>query len=267
MFAEINKNAENDLPFVSHTIGAAVEQKNVCRPQGLNAHEFIWVASGQGLFTVNGEQRVLGAGEGVFIRRDVPHQYVGTGYTTLWFTFLGCDGILDFLHIKSHLFFKVPASLPPAFAELYCALQTAESTLLMRSALGYRFTVELLDELCSPKTDKAYLIRQYLEKHYFEPLTLDIIAAAVGMDRYSLCRFYREARGRSVMDELRLIRLKKAKRMLRYSNDSVERIGRVCGFDTPSYFIKRFREEVGCTPLSYRKGKERKKETSGKTQN
>jgi AraC-like DNA-binding protein len=264
MFAEINKNAENQLPFVSYTAGASVDQKNIYRPAGLNAHEFIWVTSGHGLFTVNGEERRLGAGEGVFIRRDIPHQYEGTGYTTLWFTFLGCDSMLDFLHIDSHLFFAVPPSLPPSFAELYCALQSADSTLLMRSALGYRFAVELLDELCAPRTDKAYLIRQYLEKHYSEPLTLDIIAAEVGMDRYSLCRFYRESRGRSVMDELRRIRLKKAKRMLRYSDDSVERIGMVCGFDTPSYFIKRFREEVGCTPLAYRKDKLPKKEPTEK---
>ena len=55
------------------------------------------------------------------------------------------------------------------------------------------------------------------------------------------------------MDELKQIRISHAKQLLRYSSDSVEEIGKKCGFDSPSYFALRFREITGRTPLEYRK--------------
>ena len=55
------------------------------------------------------------------------------------------------------------------------------------------------------------------------------------------------------MDALLSVRISKAKRMLRYGNDNVEEIGKKCGFESPSYFCKRFRAIVGVTPLQYRK--------------
>ena len=100
---------------------------------------------------------------------------------------------------------------------------------------------------------RAAQIDQILECRYNEPLTLDEIATEVGMDRFSLCRYYAAERGMTVMDKLFHIRIEKAKRFLKYGTDPIEQVGRMCGFDSPSYFGKRFREAVGQTPAEYRK--------------
>jgi transcriptional regulator GlxA family with amidase domain len=54
------------------------------------------------------------------------------------------------------------------------------------------------------------------------------------------------------MDELLKIRISKAKRMLRYTGDSIAAISRACGFESPCYFTKRFGEQVGRSPSEYR---------------
>ena len=51
---------------------------------------------------------------------------------------------------------------------------------------------------------------------------------------------------------LEQIRIAKAKQFLRYSGDPIEQVGRLCGFQSPSYFTKRFHEVAGCTPKAYR---------------
>ena len=70
---------------------------------------------------------------------------------------------------------------------------------------------------------------------------------------FAFCRYYVRERGVTVMEDLFRIRIAKAKRLLRYSDESVESVGRACGFESPSYFSKRIRKAVGCTPVEYRK--------------
>jgi AraC-like DNA-binding protein len=93
---------------------------------------------------------------------------------------------------------------------------------------------------------------EFLESHCKDPLTLDDIADASGLDRFALCRYFKKHHKRSVMDELKAIRIKKAKRLLLYSSQRIGEIGRLCGFESPSYFALRFREECGCSPAKYR---------------
>ena len=48
-------------------------------------------------------------------------------------------------------------------------------------------------------------------------------------------------------------RINKAVRMLLQTNESVTNIAIDCGFETISYFIKKFQEEMGITPKNFRK--------------
>ena len=63
---------------------------------------------------------------------------------------------------------------------------------------------------------------------------------------------YKKEHGITVMDDLNRIRIAKAKRFLRYGSASVAEVGKQCGFDSPSYFGKCFKEATGYTPTEYR---------------
>lgn len=161
------------------------------------------------------------------------------------------DSVLRHFGVDRYLRFSVPDFLDNAKDELE-RFANGNTTPVMRSAAGYTFVVDLLEAIRQSGESADQKIRTYLESHYGEDISLDDLAVTVGCDRYAVCRLYKKARGITVMDDLKKIRVAKAKRLLQYSADSIEQISHQCGFGSPSYFTKRFREEAHCTPREYR---------------
>lgn len=253
MFAEIHREMFEALPFVLCTIGEG-PQGAIVRPRGLESHQFIWITEGEGEFSGPDKTYALFKGEGIFFRKNVPQRYAGVrdGMYTVWCTFLVSDSVLDYYHVPDVFPFQVPRFLHTSTLELR-TLCEGNSTVLSRSSAGYAWLTELLDALFAPTSSIAFQVRQYLESHYAEPLTLDEIARQVHISRFSLCHSFVREQGIPVMEQLKKIRIAKAKQFLRYTAKTAEEIGRLCGFESPSYFGKRFREETGHTPREYRR--------------
>lgn len=241
------------LPMVVCNIGASELQNAVVRPQGFHFHHLLWVEKGEGLFTIDGQQRLLGAGEGLFCRRDVAHSYerAGEQFSTRWVTFLGGEGALDYFQAPDAFFFQCSKRMEAATAELDTLCQGA-STLLSRSAAGYTWLTQWLSDVFEAQSSAAANVQRYLEANFSRAISLEEIGASVGLDRFTLCRQYREAAGMTVMEQLRRIRIAKAKQYLRYTSYSMEEIGALCGYESPSYFGKIFKDETGRTPRHYR---------------
>lgn len=70
--------------------------------------------------------------------------------------------------------------------------------------------------------------------------------------RRSLEKRFRVAIGRSIHEEIQLVRLDRAKRLLITTPYSVEKVGRIAGFGSTPYFIQFFSKWVGKTPRRYR---------------
>ena len=252
-FFEIHRELYGILPFVLTSIGQD-KQGAIHRPTGFDSHHFLWVANGCGKFCVDGECFTLQKGEGIFMRDDVPHSYEsadGEDFYTAYITFTMTHDSLDYLGATAWFRFTFPTFLETDFEHLL-QFSSGNSTILSRSAAGYSLVMEFFSATLSAQESPKVKIERFLESHYASPLSLDDIASAVGMDRFSLCRYYAKVHGTTVMDALLHIRIEKAKRFLRYSSDPVREIGFLCGFESPSYFGKRFRQSVGCTPTEYR---------------
>ena len=256
MFAEIRRKYLTKplpLPFVVTTVGESVSQGAIDRPSGYPHHHLLLVVAGEGQFTVEKDSFTLSAGQGVLFREEVPHSYSGTGgvFHTLWVTFWGAESVLDYYHSGRYFRFNAPAKLYDSSRELY-EFCSGSSTVLTRSAAGYQWLVDWLHDIFAPSAPLTVQVRLHLEAHFSEDLTLDQIAAAVHMSRYSLCHYYKSTCGMTVMEHLKQIRIAKAKQLLRYGTATVEEIGRSCGFENPSYFSKIFRSETGRSPREYR---------------
>lgn len=257
MFAEIDKTAFQTLPVALVGSGNLPKQGPIERPYGMECHQFLWVTRGSGTFTAQGETFTLEEGEGFFVRAGVPHAYRGEALSTAWFTFTMPPRTLDYLGVGQWLRFRTPSFLPGERATLE-QFACGESTPLSRSVSTYALIAEIVSVVLPVANTLEGRVLRYLEAHYAEPLTLEEIAAHVGTDRFGLCHNYRKKRGRTVMEDLNAIRIAKAKRFLCYSTETVERIGKMCGFENASYFSKRFREECGKTPGQYRQAKAEK---------
>ncbi|MBR5309109.1 MAG: helix-turn-helix transcriptional regulator [Clostridia bacterium] len=251
MFAEINKNAVKSLPFVIQTLGESTPQLPINRPDGFGFHHLIWVTEGSGSFTADGRTFTLEKGEGIFTRALIPHSYHGEDFSTMWLTFTMDSPMLDFIGIGDVLRFCTPDNMTNEARHLL-NFANGKSNIVSRSAAGYSFITDFFMKVLSQSTSVSDRVLDILERRYSEPLSLDDIAHELCTDKYTLCRVYKSEKGVTVMDDLFRIRISKAKRFLKISSENISDIGLMCGFENSCYFIKRFREKVGCTPAQYR---------------
>ena len=242
------------LPFLLNTISESPKQQPIDRPNGAKWNQFIWVKSGKGFFTVDGDSYILGEGEGIFMRHGVQQSYSRIGDTlhTKYCTFFSPDSLVDYcIGDKRYVTFEAPDFLNRE-TDILRNLARSNASTLELSAAGYTYVTELFSSIIKNRDSIISKVCCFLEVYCAEPLTLDVAAAVAGLDRFSLCRYFKKHHKRSVMDELKTIRIKKAKRLLLYSTESVAEIGRLCGFESPSYFTLCFRKECGCSPQKYR---------------
>lgn len=98
----------------------------------------------------------------------------------------------------------------------------------------------------------ADFLRDYIERHYAEDLTLDLLAKAAGYQpAYTSSRFHQQA-GVALFDHLHEVRIREAKKLLRETPRSVLEIAHDVGFRDSSFFHRTFRRLVGTTPLEWR---------------
>lgn len=241
------------LPFILATVGELEKQNPIFRTVGPNWNQLIWVKRGEGVFTIDGQSYTLCEGQGMFMRHGYAHSYQGKELSTAWCTFFCAESLLDYtIGERSHLVFTVPDHLEKETDELVRLARSGASTLTL-SAAGYTYVSEILAAITQDGDDMVEAVKGYLKSHMTRDISLDEIARHVGISKYTLCHYYKEHRGRSIIEELKHIRVAHAKRLLRYSSESVEEIGRLCGYESHSYFSMRFREVCGCSPSDYRK--------------
>lgn len=95
-------------------------------------------------------------------------------------------------------------------------------------------------------------VKEYISKSYQKPLSVDDMARHVNLSKNYLIRLFRKELGITPNKYLTDTRLYNARLLLTRTKLSVKSIGISCGFSTPSYFIKCFREHFSETPLEYR---------------
>ncbi len=96
-------------------------------------------------------------------------------------------------------------------------------------------------------------IRDYIDTHYMEPLTLDDLAERFHLSKFHLVRKFTESCGISPKAYLEKRRMREAGYLLSTTELSVTEIASTLGFSSSSYFTQRFRISKGMTPVEYRK--------------
>ncbi|MDD2708322.1 MAG: AraC family transcriptional regulator [Verrucomicrobiae bacterium] len=97
------------------------------------------------------------------------------------------------------------------------------------------------------------LALNFMENHYREPITLPQLArqASLGASRFS--EIFRRQVGKSPVQHLNDLRLKRAEMLLRYSPLSVAEIAAYLGYRSETYFYRFFKKHGGRTPSALRK--------------
>lgn len=89
--------------------------------------------------------------------------------------------------------------------------------------------------------------------HPEQPYTLETLANVAHMSRSTFIRHFEQCFGRTPMDYLRDVRLRRGAQLLQVSGLSVDGIAGKVGFASRSHFSRAFHEQFGCTPMDFRK--------------
>ena len=104
----------------------------------------------------------------------------------------------------------------------------------------------------STESRRVQKVKQYINDHYAEPLTLAGLADLVGMSPVAFSRFFRMRTGRTLSDYTVDIRLGYAARMLVDSTKNISEVCYECGFNNLSNFNRTFKAKRGYTPRDFR---------------
>lgn len=129
----------------------------------------------------------------------------------------------------------------------------ADLTMLFCTLLEHSFLEKVLDETAYKKSEDVKRCIQYMEDNYMRKITLAELAQLVHMTPNYFCNYFKKQTGVTPFTQINNIRVRKASKMLRQTENSVVDIAESCGFENVSFFIRKFKEIRGCTPSVYRK--------------
>lgn len=235
--------------------------------QNLQSFLFAMVLEGRGTLMYNGQNMQLQSGDCFFIDCRAPHAYQSDPdepWELMWVHFNGCT---------TEEYYKLFISqMPPVFrpvsnAKFVSLLQEllrlnaetyADTEILTAGLLANLLTMLLTVNSISEEDDTALqaklkTILAYVDANFTADITLDDLSHRFYISKYYLTREFKRAYGETIFQHIIGLRINYAKRLLRFTDKSVEEISSLCGFNDQSYFSKQFKKAENVTCLAFRR--------------
>jgi len=232
---------------------------------------FQYTLSGQGVIEYEQKRHLLPKGSAFLVRIPGSHRYYyednGEPWEFLWLNLRGDEAnrIWDLVMKQEGVVIRREASSPLilAFWNIFRQIAEEKTTDKYRLSLSaYEWMLTLLRT--SSESGRAVgsksqsLIdraKRLMKENYALPLTLDALADRLEVNKYYFCRLFQKAERTSPLAYLRDRRVEAAISLLRTTDLPIQEVGRRCGFESPSYFGKVFREYMKLSPTEYRNKK------------
>ena len=237
--------------------------------KNLASYLFFTIIEGSGVLVYNGKKYPLRVGDCVFIdcKKSYSHRSDLELWTLKWVHFYGPNmgGIYEKYVERGGQPVFCPET-PNAFVKLLDELLyiAGSSDYIRDMHISEKLTsllTLLMAESWHPennfyigsKKQSLQHVKDYLEQHYQEKITLDNLADKFYINKFYLARIFKEQFGVTINSYLAQIRITHAKQLLRFSDLTVEQIGQTCGIEEPAYFARVFKKVEGTTPGEYRR--------------
>ena len=230
---------------------------------GVRDHYLIhYVISGKGSYRAGGRTFALSAGdlfltcpdESIFYQADPrdPWEYC-------WVGFHGTEAKL--LLDQTDLSEETPVLRgvsPDAYKQLMRIYESRGSlphqAAFMTGAL-YQLLAALMRDRRTPAArrgdDSVQQACEFIGNNLAMPITVEDIAAHVGLSRSRLYRLFMAELRLSPVQVLTQVRIRQACALLRRGDLSVKAVAASVGYENQLYFSRRFREVMGCSPTEF----------------
>lgn len=241
------------------------------RPFGLPDYQIIYLTEGSMSFLVDGITKILSAGDIIIYPPDTAQKYKSiseSGASYIWVHFTGFAA--EDMILSSGLTAGKIYSAWPNQSVYSMIMKMGDELRIKRTGSETRANglfLELLSFLARElKSDRKSGNRysrilpalRDMEKNAGARRSNEEYAKMCGLTPYYFIHLFKEVTGESPVKYISELNMRKAEYLLEDTNMGVADIARLTGFESPSYFTKRFKERFGKTPSEFREsGNER----------
>jgi YesN/AraC family two-component response regulator len=259
-----------------------ISRRKMTQHHGKHVHgffEILYLSSGERCFFINDRTFTMKEGDLIFIQPNILHRATSEGYPD-------CEGVLLYFHeqfldsgrslssILTNLFaneniyiqlsLSERARVEELFSQMLQEFQQKQTgyTLALQS-----LSLQLLIFLCryleshqavavehpSPMHEKVSEIARYINAHYSEDLSLELLAQQFYISPSYLSKVFKRVTNFTFVEYLNNVRVKEAKRLLMESRKKIIGIAEEVGFGSITHFGRVFKEITGNPPMYYRK--------------
>lgn len=245
-------------------------QPHVSKRTGLSSYLCIIVEEGSGKLCYGNQEYEMKCGDVVFIDCLKPYSHESSQddlWTLRWCHFNGI-GMADIY--KKYCERGGQPVFQTQKADMYRKLleeihETADGQDYVRdmkiNAALSQMLILLMEDAWNPqksvvvsnKRMNLHSIKQYLDEHYTEKITLDQLSAQFFINKQYLTKIFHETYGMTIVNYLNNKRITQAKHMLRFTDMSMEEIANKVGMTDANYFSRTFKKIEGVRPSEFRK--------------
>lgn len=246
--------------------------------------EIIWVVSGSIKVSVNTTVQTVNQSQGIFINAGLLHavqanskeegilksvvfhpRLIGSIDSIYWQNYI--EPIIqnkDLPYILLEQFTHWQNTILELSASVWNRLYNGENgyEIYVRNELSEIIFMILANHfICETKpnfrslrnADRIKTMLGYIHRHFSEDITIADLTKEALISESEVLRCFHNTIRTTPNQYLKQYRIQKACRMLLETDMTSIAIAFECGFQSGSYFTKIFREQMGCTPLNYRK--------------
>ena len=229
--------------------------------------ELFFVISGSGQIQIDHELYPVVAHQLVIINPNVMHTERSLDTAPLEYVVLGIEGLELSLKLNKDNRFKILDGFDAEQIHscIRSILEESQSNLPGSETICQAF-MEIMVARLMRSTDfslnrdplptsnnQCAAVRRYIDTHFKEPLTLDMLAEIARVNKFYLAHSFKEEYGISPITYQLNRRIEEGCYLLQQTDMSLTQIARVLGFSSPSYFSQVFRRCKNLTPSEYRK--------------
>ena len=96
-------------------------------------------------------------------------------------------------------------------------------------------------------------VTTYIEEHYSDKITLEMLADKINISVYYLSHIFKQYTNQTPIEYLNQYRLSTAANLLKTTDHSIMDISFECGYNNVSYFNRAFKNKYNITPKEYRR--------------
>ena len=261
--------AKNNLIYLQEIGSLKAQKTHISKRQNLSSFLFFYVKEGSGYLDYEGKLYEIEAGDCVFIncQKSYSHRTSNNLWRLEWIHFNG-ENVLP-IYMKYVDRGGQPVFRPEELGipkEIWKKINdVAHSADYIRDIRINEYLSALMTFLMSfswnpeakrsdPNTKSLYDVKEYIDTHYSEKISLDMLSDIFLKNKYSLSRSFKEQFGTSIINYLLVVRITHAKQLLRFTDMTVEEVGAACGITPLYYFSRIFKQIEGVSPLEFKAG-------------